>query len=332
MKTLIYSARAFEIPYLKNANNNKHKLIFHKKSLSEDTVQDAKDFDAISIYSADKADFSILKQLQQFGVGHIALRSAGYDNVALSSAKKLAIKVANVPAYSPFAVAEHSVCLLLALNRKLLKAQARIKRYNFKLDSLTGFDLNKKTVGIIGTGAIGSVMVKIMHGFGCNLLGYDIVEDQTLCDTYNLKYLSLSELCEQSDIITLHVPLTAETHHLIDSNLIKQMKPGVFIINTARGAVLNTEAIIKGLEENSIGGLGMDVYEHERGLFFKDHSQNIPEDMLFKKLNELPNVIITGHQAFLTKEALMNIADTTIYNLTCWSKGQSTENELTTEI
>ncbi|AUC81135.1 2-hydroxyacid dehydrogenase [Lacinutrix sp. Bg11-31] len=332
MKVLIYSAKDFEIPYLENANNGKHKLTFIKDALTSKTAIKALGYDAISIFSADECSFMILEKLKDFNVKYITLRSTGYDNVNLRSAARLNIKVANVPAYSPYAIAEHAVALLLALNRKLIASNSRVKQFNFNLNHLIGFDLNGKTIGVVGTGKIGSVMSKIMHGFGCNLLGFDIEENQCLINDFNIKYMSLIELCKQADIISLHVPLNSDTHHLIDRNLIEQMKPGVVIINTARGLIVDTEAIIEGLENKTISAFAMDVYENEKNLFFKDLSYKMPEDNLFIKLNAIPNVLITGHHAFLTIEALTNIAETTIYNLDCWNDGTDTENELTETI
>lgn len=329
MKTLVYSAKDFEIPYLEKANDRKHKLTCIKDALSSKTAMKAVGYEAISISSGDEACFITLEKLKDFGIKHITLRSVGYDNVNLRAASRLRIRVANVPAYSPYAIAEHAVSLLLTLNRKLIESNQRVKHFNFNLDSLIGFDLNNKTVGIVGTGRIGSVMAKIMHGFGCKLLGYDIEENKNLTEIYNMKYMSLPELCEQSDVISLHIPLNTETHHLIDENLIDQMKEHVIIINTARGAVIHTEHILKSLENKTIGALGMDVYENEKGIFSKDLSHNVPNDEMLIKLNAMPNVLLTGHHAYLTEEALTNIAETTIYNLNCWSNGKESENELT---
>lgn len=329
MKVLVYSAKNFEIPYLERANNGKHKLTFIKEALTSETTMKAVAFDAISIFSADEACFLTLEKLKDFGVKYITLRSVGHDNVNLRAASRLNIRVANVPAYSPYSIAEHATSLLLALNRKLIESNRRVEHYNFNIDNLIGFDLNTKTVGIIGTGKIGAVMAKIMHGFGCQVLGYDIEENKDLIERYNMRYVALQDLCKQADIISLHVPLNTETHQLINEELISQMKDGVIIINTARGSVINTEDVIDGLKNEKIGALGIDVYENEKGTFFKDHSHEIPKDDLLMKLNTMPNVLITGHHAFLTEEALTNIANTTIYNLDCWDKEGETENELT---
>ncbi|MCA0131834.1 2-hydroxyacid dehydrogenase [Winogradskyella alexanderae] len=328
MKVLVYSAKAFEIPYLEKANGNRHQIKFIEDLLNSKSAVQAIGYDAISIFSADEACFITIEKLKEFGVKYIALRSVGHDNVNLKAASRLGIKVANVPAYSPYAIAEHAISLLLALNRRLIESNNRVKAYNFNLDNLVGIDLNNKTVGIIGTGRIGSVTAKIFNGFGCKLIGYDIDEDQRLVEDYDLRYTSLTELCELSDIISIHVPLNSDTYYLIDEDLISLMKPNVIIINTARGAVIKTEDIIEALKKGNIGALGIDVFENERGIFFKDRSNEIPDDVMLMQLNAYPNVLITGHHAYLTHEALTNIAETTIYNLNQWEKQMTSENEL----
>lgn len=329
MKVLVYSAKDFEIPYLEAANKNRHKLTFIKESLTSSTAMKSVGYDAVSIFSADDGSILTLEKLKDFGVKHIALRSTGYDNVNLNVAGRLGLKVANVPAYSPNAIAEHAVALLLAINRKLIESNARVRKFNFDLKHLVGFDLHGKTVGIMGTGHIGSVMTKIMHGFGCKLLGYDLHPNTDLIQIYGMTYVSLEELCKQSDIISIHLPLNSETHYLINEDLVDLMRPGIVIINTARGAILDTDSIVFGLENGTIGALGMDVYEHERWIFFKDMSQQIPmDDLNLIKLNAMPNVLITGHHAFLTDEALTNIAETTIQNLDSWEHGVTNTNDL----
>lgn len=328
MKVLIFSAKSFEMPYLKAANRGKHKLLFTEESLTSETAMKALGCDAISIFSSDTASNIILEKLKDFGVKYITLRSVGHDNVNLFTAASLGFKVANVPAYSPYAVAEHGVALLLALNRKLIRSNQQTKQFNFDTTNLIGFDLNNKTVGIIGTGNIGSIMTKIMYGFGCRLIGYDTVKNENLIKDYHLKYQSLEQLCKEADIISIHVPLNSETHYLIDDRLIKLMKPNVIIINTARGAIINTQHIIKALDNKQIGALGLDVYEHEKDVFFKDLSDDIPNDDMLIKLLAMPNVLLTSHHAYLTDEALTNIADTTIDNLDSWDANKTCANEL----
>ncbi len=328
MKVLVYSSKNFEIPYLEDANKGKHKLTFIKESLSSETAMKAVGFHAISVFSSDILSNTVLEKLKDFGVKYITLRSVGHDNVNLFTAQSLGIKVANVPAYSPNAIAEHAVAILLALNRKLIPSNQRFKQFNFNIDNLIGFDLKNKTIGILGTGKIGSVMARIMHGFGCQLFGFDIKENKKLITDYELEYVSLEELCKAADVISIHLPLNTETHHLIDKTLIDLMKPNALIVNTARGAIINTKDVMDALVKEQIFGLAMDVYEHERDLFFNDYSQEIPKDDMLIKLNALPNVLMTGHHAFLTEEALTSIADTTVYNLDRWSEGKETKNEL----
>ncbi|MFD0863773.1 2-hydroxyacid dehydrogenase [Sungkyunkwania multivorans] len=318
MKVLVYSAKNFEIPYLTKANDGRHQLKFVEESLSSENAMKAVGFDAISIFSADDASLLVLEKLKDFGVKFIALRSTGYDNVNLRSAERLGIKVANVPEYSPNAIAEHAVTLLLALNRKITISDRRVAKYNFNIDGLIGVDLVDKTVGIIGTGRIGSVMARIMSGFGCHLLGYDIVEDESLSSQYGLRYVNLRTLCNRSDIISIHTPLNTDTHHLIDKDMLAQMKKEVLIINTARGAIIQSTEILQALENERIGGLAMDVYEKEHKIFFRDHSDEGIDDTILKRLIEKPNVLITSHHAFLTEEALTNIAETTFENLDLW--------------
>lgn len=330
MRVLIYSTKAFEIPYLLAAGNKDHDVKLVNEALSDETAMLASGFDAVSIFSSDNASGAVLEKLKNIGVKCLALRSAGYDNVALETAGKLGIKVANVPDYSPNAIAEYAAALLLALNRKLIQSNTRVQTFNFNVNGLAGFDLHAKTIGIIGTGRIGAVMVKIMHGFGCRLLGNDINQNKSLSEQYNLKYTGLEELCSRSDIIFIHTPLTPETYHLINSNLICRMRDGVILINTSRGAVLHTQHVIDALEAGKIGAAGLDVYEYEKGVFFKDRSKDIPEDPMLRKLMAMPNVLITSHHAFLTREALANIAETTFLNIKSWDEGKAAPNELFT--
>lgn len=249
------------------------------------------------------------------------MRSAGFNHVDLVAAEKLGIGVARVPEYSPYAVAEHTVALLLALNRKLIRANNRVRDLNFSLNGLIGFDVHGKTAGVIGTGKIGTALIKILHGFGCKLIAYDIVENQELMQKYNVKYVSLSTLFQQSDIISLQVPLTPETQYIINPESIAQMKKGVMLLNTSRGDLVDTQAVIQALKTGQIGYFGMDVYEEEEGLFFEDLSEQILQDDVIARLMTFPNVLITSHQAFLTATALKNIADMNIENLDNFDAG-----------
>ena len=329
MKTIIYSIKDFERSYLLNANKMNHELTLIEEPLISDTVALAKGHEAVVVFTGDDVSTTVVQKLHDAGVKYIAIRAVGYDNVDIKTANDLGIKCANVPEYSPYAIAEHAVALMLALNRKLVLADKQVHHHNFTVGNLVGFDLHQKTVGIVGTGKIGSVAAKILHGFGCNLLGYDIEEKKELKEKYNLKYVDLKTLCSSSDIITLNTPLNTATKYMINKDMLDIMKKGVMLINTARGAVINTEHVIEALDSGKIGYLGLDVYESEKGVFFYDHSKNKVKDELLKKLMSYPNVIITPHQAFATNEALSNIASTTFYNLDKWAQNLNSENELT---
>ena len=328
MKTAVFSSHKFEKPFLERANNGTHKLIFFDTRLTKNTAPFAKNCEAVSLFVSDDADANVLDILSDIGIKYIVLRSAGFNNVDLKRAMALGIKVARVPAYSPYAVAEHALALMLALNRKLIRAHNRIAEMNFSLDGLTGFDMNGKTAGIIGTGKIGSVVAKILHGFGCNLLGYDVYPNEMLVQQYRLQYTNLQALCNSADIITLHCPLMEETKYIINSKSIAWMKRGVMLINTSRGKLIHTKHVIAALKTGQIGSFGMDVYEEEEGLFFEDHSEDILQDDLVARLLSFRNVLITSHQGFLTETALKNIAETTIYNLGCFEKNIACENEV----
>jgi len=329
MKVAIYSIHKFEQSYLLEANHGKHELVLIDARLSETTASLADGCETISIFTGDKATAPVLEALHKTGVKYLALRSAGFNHVDLAKAKELNMKVARVPAYSPYAIAEHTVAMILALNRKLIRANRRVMELNFSLDGLVGFDMNGKTAGIIGTGKIGSVLARILHGFGCRILAYDKEENKELIERYQVEYTSCESLCEQSDIITLHVPLNEDTRYIIDKHCIDKMKPGVMLINTSRGGLVNTKAVIDALKTKHIGFFGMDVYEEEEGLFFEDHSEDILQDDTIARLMTFKNVLITSHQAFLTETALRNIAETTIYNLDCFAKDIHNENEVT---
>jgi D-lactate dehydrogenase len=332
MKLLVYSAKNFEIPFLISANKNAHKVSYTADALDSETAIQAVGHKAISIFSGDDASSLTLEKLWDLGVRYITLRSAGHNNVHLKTAKKYGFKVANVPDYSPHSIAEHAVALLQALNRKIIWADRQVHSYNFLQNNLMGFNLNGKTVGIIGTGRIGSIMAKIMHGFGCKILANDIKPDYRLVQLYDLTYTSLENLCEKSDIISLHIPLTQENHLMMDKQKLDLMKAEVILINTARGALVETKELIIALENNKIGGYCTDVYEKEKGTFFRDNSVTGIKDEQLKTLLSLPNVLLTPHQGFITKEALTNIAEVTFENLNSWEAGKVCKNELGLEI
>ena len=328
MKTAFFSSHQFELNSIQDANNNKHELVFIEQSLSEKTIELAKNCKAICIFVNDTVDAVILKKLQEYNIKFIALRSAGFNHVDTIKAKKLDFKMARVPEYSPHSVAEHAVMLMLALNRKIIHANHRINELNFSLNGLVGFDMNSKTVGVIGTGKIGEHIVQILHGFGCKILAFDNVENENLKNRYSVSYVDLKTLLSKADIISLHIPLSKKSNHIINKNAIKLMKKGVMLINTSRGALVDTDAIIEGIKSEKIGFFGMDVYENESGLFFEDHSQTILQDDVFARLMSFQNVLITSHQAFLTETSLKNIAETTIQNLDCFEQNKLSGNEI----
>jgi D-lactate dehydrogenase len=328
MKVAIFSIRSYDKPFFKKIKTTNHELIYFKEQLSIETANLAKDCDAIAIFTSDNANDEVLQLLHSYGVKFIALRSVGYDHVDLQEATKLKIKVANVPEYSPFAIAEHTMAMILTLNRKLIIADNRIKRHDFSLGGLIGFDLNGKTIGIIGTGKIGSVLAKIVNGFGCNLLGYDKVENRSLQSKYDLRYTSLDELCQQSDIIILNLPLNKDTKYMINEHQISLMKTGVMLINTARGGIVNTQSVLNALKSGKIGAFGMDVYENEKGIFFYDQSKLPFKDDILALLTTFSNVLITAHQAFLTNEALEGITSITINNIDQWQKEGKSINDI----
>jgi len=328
MNVCIFSAKDFEQPFLDAANTLNHQVHSIALPLSLETVALAKGCEVASIFAGDDASAPVLEALYALGVRFIAIRAAGYDNVAMERARELGIKVANVPAYSPNAIAEHAVALMLALNRKLILSDRQVHAYDFTVGRLMGFDMHGKTVGIIGTGKIGRVTARILHGFGCNLLGYDIVENADIQQECRLRYVSLDELYASSDIITLHTPFNPQTAQLINKNSIAKMKRGVMLINASRGGLIKTGDVIAGLSDGHIGAFGADVYEGERGLFFFDHSATGLQDPVLNQLLVMPNVLITPHQAFATQEAMANIAETSFNNIDCWAGGDISPNEL----
>ena len=328
MTITVFSAHLFEQPYLTEAAQGRHTLRFITQALTAETALYAQGSEAVAVFVNDDASEPVLKRLAELGVRYLLVRAAGHDQVDLPAAHRLGLRVATVPHYSPFAIAEHALALMLALNRQLRRADAQVHHADFCLDELVGFDLHGKTVGIIGCGTIGGTMARLLHGFGCRLLGYDVIEDHTLTERYGLEYVPLDTLCALSDVITVHAPLTPATHHLLNAAQLAKMKRGVMLINTSRGALLDTEAALGALESGQLGYLGLDVYEHEKGLFFYDHSQEPLHDALLAQLLARPNVLITGHQGFLTREALDNIATSVITTLDLWLAGQPAPNEL----
>lgn len=282
---------------------------------------------AICVFVNDKVNAQVLKAMAAMGIRILLLRCAGFNNVDLATAKQLGIAVARVPAYSPEAVAEHCVGMMLCLNRKLHKAYNRVRDDNFSLVGLLGFNLHGRTVGLIGTGRIGLATARILSGFGMNILCYDVAPQPEQLPS-GACYVSLSELFAKSDVVSLHCPLTPDTHHLINAQTLKQMKPGVMLINTSRGGLIDTQAVIQALKNKQIGLLGLDVYEQEGDLFFKDLSDQLIADEVFQRLLTFPNVLITGHQAFFTEEAMQQIASTTVGNYHTLRQGLPCTNAL----
>lgn len=328
MQVAFFSTHSYDREYFDKFNDKKrHQITYFEAPLNKNTTNLTKGFDAVCIFVNDKLDSEAIEKMEANGVKLIVLRCAGFNNVDINAAARKNIKVLRVPAYSPQAVAEHAVALILTLSRKTHKAYNRIRESNFSLEKLVGFNLYGKTVGVIGTGQIGIMFCNIMKGFGCHILAYDIYESEEL-KRKGIVYKSFAELLKESDIISLHCPLTPETMHLINHKAIKQMKKGVMLINTSRGAVINTPDVIEALATEKIGYLGIDVYEQEGNLFFRDLSESIIRDDVITRLLTFPNVLITAHQGFFTKEALEEITTTTLQNLTDFEDGVASANEV----
>jgi D-lactate dehydrogenase len=328
MRIAFFSTHRFERQFFDTANRTHgHDIEYLEPRLTSATAALAAGATAVCAFVNDKLDGSTLQQLASGGTRLIALRSAGFNNVELAAARGLGLTVARVPAYSPHSVAEHAVALMLALNRKIHRAYARVREGNFSLDGLLGFDIHRRTAGIVGTGRIGAVVANILNGFGCRVLAYDVARNPD-CERLGVRYVMLDELWAQSDIVTLHAPLTAETRHMVDAAAISKMKPGVMIVNTGRGALVDTAALIEGLKSGHVGYVGLDVYEEEEQLFFQDLSSHVITDDVFARLLTFPNVIVTAHQAFFTSEAVTAISETTLANVTAFARGERSGNEL----
>lgn len=317
MKITVFSAKAYDRPFLDEAASGRHCLSYIEAQLTPTTASLAQGAGVVCAFVNDRVDGVVLDTLSGLGVRLVALRSAGFNNVDLAAARRLGVTVARVPAYSPEAVAEHTVAMMLALNRGIHRAYARVREGNFALDGLLGFNMHGRTVGVIGTGQIGSAVVRILLGFGCRVLAHDPVETPDLLQL-GVQYLPLPALLAASDIVTLHCPLVPQTRHLIDGAAIRGMRRGAMLINTSRGAIIDTPAVIDGLKDGTIGRLGLDVYEEEAALFFEDLSDQVIRDDVFARLLTFPNVLVTGHQGFFTAEAMKAIAETTIANVTAF--------------
>jgi D-lactate dehydrogenase len=325
MKVAIFSSKTYDREYLNCANvslnSNAHELIFYDAPLNINTALLAKNCTAVCCFVNDQLDAHVIEALANEGVKLIALRCAGFNQVDVAATKKFGITLARVAEYSPHAVAEHTLGLILMLNRNLHRAHNRIRENDYSLDGLLGFDLVNKTVAIIGTGKIGQVLTTIMLGLGCKIVAFDIKPNTNLI-AKGVRYLSLDDIWSQADIISLHCPLTPETHHLINSTTLAKMKEGVMLINTGRGGLIDTPAVVAALKSKKIGYLGLDVYEEESDLFFEDKSNQLLQDDVFARLLTFPNVVITGHQAFFTREALSAISKITMENITYFERNE----------
>lgn len=328
MKIAFFDTKPYDKPsFEKYAENTDITFKYFETKLNEDTVELAHGFDGVCVFVNDTVNAAVIDRLQQMGVKVIALRCAGFNNVDMKHAFGK-IHVLRVPAYSPYAVAEHTMALLLTSIRRIHKAYIRSRDFNFSLNGLTGFDLHGKTVGVIGTGRIGRVFIDICRGFGMKVLAFDKFPVEEICDGDRVRYAALDELFAKSDIISLHCPLTDDTHHIINKDTLAQCKQGVVILNTSRGALVDAEALLEGIKSRKVGAACLDVYEEESDLFFEDNSGHILEDDTLARLISMPNVIVTSHQAFLTEEALTNIAQTTIQNLSDFFQNGQCPNEL----
>ncbi|SQI40777.1 D-lactate dehydrogenase [Leminorella richardii] len=328
MKLAIYSTKQYDRKYLEIANRRfGASLEFFDFKLSEQTAKNAEGCNAVCIFVNDDGSRPVLEALAKVGVKLLALRCAGFNNVDLDAARELGLQVVRVPAYSPEAVAEHAVGMMMSLNRRIHRAYQRTRDANFSLEGLIGFNMHNRTAGIIGTGKIGVALMRILKGFGMRLLAFDPYPSAQALEL-GVEYVDLKTLYQESDVISLHCPLTPENHHLLNAAAFEQMKDGVMVINTSRGGLIDSPAAIEALKKQKIGSLGMDVYENERDLFFEDKSNDVIQDDVFRRLSSCHNVLFTGHQAFLTEEALLSISETTLQNIQQLENGEHCPNLL----
>ena len=326
MKIAFFNTKSYDQEYFDQANSaGNHQICYFSSHLDLESISFISDEKVVCVFINDNLNAKVLHKLKDKGIVLIALRSAGFNHVDMACAKQLSMPVVRVPAYSPYAVAEHGVGLLLCLNRGIHRAHNRIREGDFSLRNLMGFDLHGKTVGVIGTGKIGQAFANIMLGFGCNVIAYDVIHNQQ-CIKSGVTYASLDNLLSQADVISLHCPLTPDTYHLIGQKALAKMRDGVTIINTSRGKLVDTKAIINGLKSGKVGLLGLDVYEEEEALFFEDFSAQGIQDDLLARLTTFPNVIVTSHQGFFTQEAMLNIAQTTLSNISQFEQDGSVQN------
>ncbi|MFO7933137.1 MAG: 2-hydroxyacid dehydrogenase [Bacteroidales bacterium] len=328
MKIALFSSKSYDTEYFSAANQTfHHDITFFETRLKSRTADLAEGYEGVCVFVNDRIDRESIEKLKQHGVKIIALRSAGFNHVDLSAAEDNRIRVVRVPAYSPTSIAEHALALILTLNRKTHKAYNRVRDGNFSLERLTGFNVGGRKVGVIGTGKIGTAFARIMLGLGCQVLAHDKYQNEELKES-GVEYVGLEKLLTESDIISLHCPLTPETSHMINKKTLSMMKQGVMLINTSRGALISTNDIIESLKQEHVGYLGIDVYEQEEKLFFRDRSHEILQDDQIARLMTFPNVLITAHQAFFTREAMEQIAVTTLQNLKDFEDGKELVNEV----
>jgi D-lactate dehydrogenase len=334
MRIGVFSAKRYDRESLTEENARRaaagqpaHELVFLEPRLSAETAALGAGFPAVCVFVNDRVDARALATLSAGGTRLVLLRCAGFNNVDLEAAGRLGVAVARVPAYSPYAVAEHTLALVLALERKIHRAINRVRDGNFALDGLLGTELHGRTVGIVGTGRIGATVARVLSGFGVTLLATDVAPNAE-CVALGVRYVPMDELFRDADVVTLHCPLTPETRHLVDAARLETMRPGALLVNTSRGALIDTPAIIAALKSGHLGGLAIDVYEEEERLFFEDHSADVVQDDVFSRLLTFPNVIVTGHQAFFTREALRDIARTTLDSATQLERGETLVNRL----
>lgn len=327
LRVLVYDTHSYDRTFLDRANAGRHQLDYTTAQLDLQTAALARGYDAVCLFVNDRADAAAIARLADAGVRLIAQRSTGFNNIDLAAAEQHGIRAMRVGYYSPYAVAEFAVGLLQTLNRRIHRAYNRTREFNFRLAGLLGHDIHGRTVGVVGTGKIGAIFARIMHGFGCPLLAYDVRENPE-CLALGAGYVSLEELLRHSDIISLHVPLIPQTHHLINATTLALTKPGVMIVNTSRGGLIDTEALIASIQSGHIGAVALDVYEEEEGKFFRDLSDTVIDDEILARLMTFPNVLVTSHQAFFTYEAMTTIAETTIANLSDFAEGRTNENLL----
>jgi D-lactate dehydrogenase len=331
MKVVLFDTHAYDREAFTAANARfGHELTFLEPRLTRDTAALSAGHRVACSFVNDRLDEQALAVLRQGGIRLVALRSAGYNHVDLAAAGRLELPVVRVPEYSPYAVAEHAVGLVLALNRKIHRAYARVREWNFSLDGLVGFDLHGKTVGVVGTGKIGRVTARIFTGFGCRVLAYDLQRHPDVIEL-GARYVDLETIYREADIVSLHVPLTPSTRHMVDAKALATMRRGIMIINTGRGALIDSRALIAALKRGHVGAAGLDVYEEEEGVFFRDLSAEVLQDDVLARMLTFPNVIVTSHQAFLTREALANIAGTTLGSISAFERGEPLVHEIRAE-